>query len=77
VEKKAPNIVVVKGVKDGSNELWVKTHYTTQKLSSQVLHLVFLCKYKHHILDYFSLFEVYWIRFRLKTINYKENSNKD
>jgi len=32
VEKKAPNIVVAKGVKDGSNDLWVKTHYTPQKL---------------------------------------------
>jgi hypothetical protein len=30
------------------------------------LHLVFLCKYGHHILDYFCLFEVYWIRFKLK-----------
>jgi hypothetical protein len=29
------------------------------------LHLVFLCKYKHHILDYLYLFKVYWIRFRL------------
>jgi hypothetical protein len=40
------------------------------------LHLVFLCKYRHHILDYFCLFEVYWIRFGLKTIIEKENSNK-
>jgi hypothetical protein len=40
------------------------------------LQLVFLCKYKHHILDYFRLFEAYWIRFRIKTIILKENSNK-
>jgi hypothetical protein len=40
------------------------------------LHLVYLCKYKHHTLDYFHLFEVYWIRFRLKKIILKEKSNK-
>ncbi len=35
------------------------------------LHLVCLCKYRR-ILDYFCLFEVYWIRFQLKTINLKK-----
>jgi hypothetical protein len=32
VDKKALNIIVAKGVKDGPNDLWVKTHYTPQKL---------------------------------------------
>jgi hypothetical protein len=36
------------------------------------LHLFLKSKYRHHILDFFCLFEVYWIRFRLKKIIIKK-----
>jgi hypothetical protein len=47
---------------DKSTLLPLKKNFT----NTEFLHLVFLCKYRHHNLDYFCLFEVYWIRFRLK-----------
>ncbi len=42
----------------------------------KILHLVFLGTYRHHILDYFCLFQVYYIKFKLKLVNLKINSNK-
>jgi hypothetical protein len=53
----------------------VKSDYAPPKIivaNTTFMHLIFLCKYKNHILDFYFLFEIYWIRFRLKTINSKQ-----
>jgi hypothetical protein len=57
----------------------VKAHYAPQKLlvtKIEILHLIFLGTYRHHILDYFCSFQVCCINFKLKLVNFKRNSNK-
>ncbi len=44
--------------------------------NTEILHLVFLGTCGHHILDNFCSFQVHCIRFRLKLIYFKRNSNK-
>jgi hypothetical protein len=58
------------------NQLWGKSTLWRPNIvvtNIAFLHLVFLCKYRHDILDYFYLFEEYWINI-LDSFKKKKNS---